>query len=153
MEDNSIQRIEENNETFNNNSSFEQDYFENNNDNNGEHIPQGLYNYSRKSSFSILSSNSSNISSFTLSVDSKYSRRNTVILKRNKKEIKFIFCVKCKNFYNINFENNIMNFECGCQTINNCPIDHFIRNYTTTNKEEVGTISLLPLFYSVIRFF
>ena len=137
MEDNSIQKKEENIEAFNNNSSFDQNYFENNNDNNGEHIYNEIYKFSRRSSFSILSSNSNNISSFTVSVDSKYSRRNTVNLKRNKKEIKFIFCIKCKNFYNINFESNIMNFECGCQKINNCPIDHFIRNYTTTNKEEV----------------
>ena len=130
MKDNSIQNIEENTETNNNNSSFD---FENNNDNNDERIYNNFYN--SRNSFSSLSSNSHNISTFTtMSKNSNYSRRNSEV-RRNK--IRYIFCIKCKNFYKINFWNNIINFECECMIINNCPINYFISNYTISDKEEV----------------
>ena len=70
-----------------------------------------------------------------MSIDSKFSRRNTEY-KRKKMEI-FIFCLKCKKFYNINFENNFINFECGRNKINNCPVEDFISKYITSDKEEV----------------
>ena len=58
-------------------------------------------NLSRKSSFSIKSYSSYSLSYFSINSESNYSRKNTMNINRKKKNKKprYIFCIKCLNFY------------------------------------------------------
>ena len=96
-------------------------------------------NLSRKSSFSIKSYSSYSLSYFSINSESNYSRKNTMNINRKKKNKKprYIFCIKCLNFYKLEIKNNIIKLECDCIIIDNCTIDNFITNYTITDKDLV----------------
>ena len=127
------------------NSINSNDFFNDFSLNDDNHMSKSIQNYSRRSSFSILSSDSNVISTFSINIDSNsnYIRRNTVTSKRGikMKKTKYIFCVKCNNFYLIDFKDYIIKFECNCFEIDNYTIDNFIHDYTITDKEKVEKYS------------
>ena len=126
--------------SYKNNSEISDKEFK---DNDEEYI-KVINNYSRRSSFSILSSDSNNIiSTFSLNINQNYTRKNTVTeSKRIKiKKSKYIFCLKCSKFYIIDFKDYMLNFECDCFEIKNYTIDNFIYDFTITDKEKVEKYS------------
>ena len=141
MENSSINSYEKENnniELFNNDSSFDNFLYKNIDEYN---MIKDKNMYSRRSSFSILSSDSNNISSFSIIITSNYNRKNTATHIKEKKKSKYIFCVKCNNFYTLDFNNYIINFECNCFKKFNYTIDNFIHDFTITDKDKVEKYS------------
>ena len=91
MENSSINSYEKENnniELFNNDSSFDNFLYKNIDEYN---MIKDKNMYSRRSSFSILSSDSNNISSFSIIINSNYKRKNTATHIKKKEKIKIYF--------------------------------------------------------------